>query len=70
MEMLWWRCAWDHVFPAPPVPEGAEMQCPGFDDTGPCATYFIYMPFASEAEARRGAVGSGEAKWAPWARGA
>jgi len=67
--MLWWRCVWDHVFSAPPVAEGDDLACPAFDDGGPCATSFIYMPFASEDEARHGKVGTGEAKWAPWARG-
>jgi hypothetical protein len=69
METLWWRCVWGHVFPALAVPDGGQMQCPVMDDEEQCATYFLYLPFASEEQARHGATGTGESKWAPWARG-
>lgn len=69
MELLWWRCVWEHVFAAPPVPEGGELQCPMPDEDGVCGTFFIYMPYATKEEAEAGQVGQGTGKWAPWARG-
>lgn len=69
MEMLWWRCVWEHIFSAPPVPEGGELQCPMPNDDEVCGTYFLYMPYATKAAAEAFAVGQGPGKWAPWARG-
>jgi hypothetical protein len=66
---LWWRCVWGHVFPAPPVPDGGELQCPLHDDHGVCGTFFLFMPYGTQAEAERGEVLQGPGKWAPWARG-
>ncbi len=69
MELLWWRCVWEHVFCAPPVPAGSELQCPMPADDGVCGTFLLYLPCATRAEAEAGQTGQGPATWAPWARG-
>ena len=67
MESLWWRCVWEHVFAAPPVPEGGELRCPMPDDDGVYGTFFLYRPYATKEEAEAGHVSQGPGKWAPWA---
>jgi hypothetical protein len=68
VDVLWWRCVWDHVFPSPTVADGEDLQCPVSTESGdPCGTSFIYRPFATEEEAR-GELPSGAERSAPWAR--
>ena len=67
--VLWWRCCWDHVFPAVQPSPGDLLVCPAYnsDEDEYCLTTFIYMPYETLELAKAGGRPIGE-KWAPWAR--
>lgn len=71
LDVRWWRCVYEHVFPAVEPAAGHALVCPAYnaDASEWCLTSFMFRPFDTEEAAKRGDLPSGRQRWAEWAQG-
>lgn len=71
LDVRWWRCVYDHVFPALEPAPGRSLVCPAYNEeaTEWCVTSFIFRSFDTAEAARQGDLPPGQQRWAVWARG-